>query len=526
MREQRISGTLVATSVVAWGCAGAGVLLGGTTAFWVGASLGLATVALQWTGMRRLHRKLARSISLARKQAGGDLSDHVEIGSGGDEIDELLREQEKLNTHVSGILAEVHQAQRSLLASMDAFAGRFDAIAGSVEESRSRSVSVAAAAEQSASAVHSISAAAEEMSSSMVAVAASMEEMGVSIAEVERHTREEDSLVAQTGTAASEGRSAMGRLEETSIRIEGILEAIRDISERTNLLALNASIEAARAGEAGRGFAVVATEVKDLANQTAVSVQDIHGLVGQVRQQVRQAREGIDGIDGSVGRVREISEDVVRSMSEQRSAAAEIASNTSGASRAAREVANRASEIAQGSKDVAGHIGDVDRLVGGVSDRIRQSGEDLASVRGIAGRLGTLLSGFRTSRRSIRMNDSMLTGVGPMDAQHRRLFELVDQLDKAIHEGNVRGAVDGILPELATYTVNHFAEEERMMESRRAPDLAGHKAKHRAFEAKVAETMEAIRSGRGVVTSDLVNFLLDWLSEHIGGTDRKAYRVR
>ena len=113
-----------------------------------------------------------------------------------------------------------------------------------------------------------------------------------------------------------------------------------------------------------------------------------------------------------------------------------------------------------------------------------------------------------------------------MDTQHRRLFELIDALDVSIAEGNVRTAVEEIIPELAAYAVRHFFEEEKLMEVRRTPGLDAHKAIHRAFEAKVSETMENLRSGKGVIASSLVNFLQDWLVEHIGGVDQKAYRRR
>lgn len=97
---------------------------------------------------------------------------------------------------------------------------------------------------------------------------------------------------------------AIRRLGDESGRIGEILEVINGVAGQTNLLALNASIIAAQAGEHGRGFSVVADEIKDLADRTKTSTQEIgdiiHALQNEVRQGTMAMQRCLEAVDDGV----------------------------------------------------------------------------------------------------------------------------------------------------------------------------------------------------------------------------------
>ncbi len=98
----------------------------------------------------------------------------------------------------------------------------------------------------------------------------------------------------QIRAAVDDAATKMRDLGESSKRIGNIVEVIRQISEQTSMLALNASIEAAHAGEQGRGFAVVADEVSSLARRVGQSAKDIEALIQTVKEQTAAAIQSME----------------------------------------------------------------------------------------------------------------------------------------------------------------------------------------------------------------------------------------
>ncbi|GGQ38547.1 methyl-accepting chemotaxis protein [Couchioplanes azureus] len=106
---------------------------------------------------------------------------------------------------------------------------------------------------------------------------------------------------ARKAVAEAEGGVAsVGSLRSASEEIRHAVDLINSVASQTRLLALNATIEAARAGEAGRGFSVVASEVKNLANETSSSSEEILGQVNTVQQATADAVRVLEAVTGSI----------------------------------------------------------------------------------------------------------------------------------------------------------------------------------------------------------------------------------
>ncbi|MCE7729327.1 methyl-accepting chemotaxis protein [Vibrio campbellii] len=134
-----------------------------------------------------------------------------------------------------------------------------------------------------------------QMTSSIGEVAGSASSVSVSAAEANQGCQQELQRITKTVHTVSglveqvdEGNHNVVQLAEQVREISTLLDVIRGVADQTNLLALNAAIEAARAGESGRGFAVVAEEVRNLAQRTQVSTEQIEEMVHKVNQQAEQ----------------------------------------------------------------------------------------------------------------------------------------------------------------------------------------------------------------------------------------------
>jgi hemerythrin len=128
-------------------------------------------------------------------------------------------------------------------------------------------------------------------------------------------------------------------------------------------------------------------------------------------------------------------------------------------------------------------------------------------------------------------DDSYSVEVPNADHQHRRLFDLINQLHEAMADDEWEVTVDSAVEELGTiaavlgelvqYTLHHFSTEESYMLEYAYPAYASHKAAHEHFVQRVCTFQRGFEEGRALCSIELIRFLKDWLENHIRTLDKQ-----
>ncbi|AXA66106.1 chemotaxis protein [Pseudomonas oryzihabitans] len=267
----------------------------------------LLALGIAWSLTRTIVGRLAQTVAVARTIAAGQLDSPIPAG-GRDELGQLLTAFAQMQDKLRGMIQGIKQGTDHLVAA---------------------SHSISANSQQ-------LSAAAQEQSSAASSMAATVEELTVSINHVSDNAGEAHDLSSQSGRLAQDGgqtiqasvdsmrsiagtvqssATRIGELGEHSERVSSIVSVIKGIADQTNLLALNAAIEAARAGEQGRGFAVVADEVRQLAQRTTNSTQEIAAMIEKIQAATQAAMSdmevGVRQVNGGVDLANQAGEAVV-----------------------------------------------------------------------------------------------------------------------------------------------------------------------------------------------------------------------
>ncbi len=260
-------------------------------------SLAVAIFAAGLCGLlllRTIMAPMRRIVDILQTMRDGDLSKRLNL----ERKDEFNAVETGFNDMMTELTALVSQAQRS-----------------SVQVTTSVTEIAATSKQQQATAT--------ETAATTTEIGATSREIAATSKDLVRTMTEVSTAADQASVAAGSGQQGLARMEETMHSVMGaadlvnaklailnekagninqVVVTIVKVADQTNLLSLNAAIEAEKAGEYGRGFAVVATEVRRLADQTAVATYDIEQMVREIQSAVSAGVMGMDKFSEEVRR--------------------------------------------------------------------------------------------------------------------------------------------------------------------------------------------------------------------------------
>jgi hemerythrin-like metal-binding protein len=121
----------------------------------------------------------------------------------------------------------------------------------------------------------------------------------------------------------------------------------------------------------------------------------------------------------------------------------------------------------------------------------------------------------------IEWNPNLSVNVSQIDAQHKNLIKIVNDLHAAMSAGKGSEKTKEILMNLVAYTKVHFSTEEDLMNKHSYPAFLTHKKEHDDLTKQVVDFQTQYSSGRANLSIELMNFLRNWLVNHIQGIDKK-----
>ncbi|ARP82709.1 methyl-accepting chemotaxis protein [Bordetella genomosp. 8] len=244
--------------------------------------------------MRAINGPMQRIVSVLGAFGKGDLASRLDLGR----RDEFGAIETGFNRMADELTDLVGKAQRSAIQ----VATSVTQIAATSKEQQATASEVAATTTEIGATSREIAATSRDLVRTMNEVSGAADQTASLADEGHHDLARMETTMRTVMDAAGSVNAKLAVLNEKAGNINQVVTTINKVADQTNLLSLNAAIEAEKAGEYGRGFAVVATEIRRLADQTAVATFDIEQIVREIQSSVAAGVMGMDKFSEEVRR--------------------------------------------------------------------------------------------------------------------------------------------------------------------------------------------------------------------------------
>ncbi|MFC5467447.1 methyl-accepting chemotaxis protein [Cohnella suwonensis] len=316
--------------------------------------------------------RVSRILRGIRQLAQGDftgklrMSGKDEFGRMAEHLNETTLSLGSMMKATSDLAMNVGATSEELTSSAEQVSKSAETISQAIEEVASGMAEQSGQAETSSRHVQEVTLGARKIAQSASVVLGLANDVSARTEKGDQLIRQAVGQMDETSQSMTRSTQTMDKLREHSEEIGSIVEMIRRISSRTNILALNASIEASRAGEHGRGFAVVAAEIRKLAEQTGDSVRKVEEKIDSIRSEthrmtgvIASASSEVEKGSATVTESGRLFAEITSEMRLVRSQAEDVSSSVEQLSAGIEEVlrsVDNVKEIARMSTDNANHV--------------------------------------------------------------------------------------------------------------------------------------------------------------------------
>lgn len=324
-------------------------------------SLILVQFILSFSINKLLFIPLNKIIMQTKKISNGNLKGQVNLNRD-DEIGDLEEAINKMTVILNKIIAGIHEMGKEVLVTSKTLSNSNQQTSASIEEISATTRNFTNKIKES-----------NQLTQEMAGKTTSVTELAEDGLEKMRSTKRE---IEATLSNSEEATEVIEGLEGISYEIQDITTVISDIAEQTNLLALNASIEAAREkgsstdGQSGQGFAVVAQEIRELAERTQNSTNNIketiEKLINQTMQAVNIIQENNDQIKNRVQNINQtevLFQNIVNQIDELNDCVQQVATSSSNILNSSQEISEATEEQNQAIQQVSSSSRELNEMV-------------------------------------------------------------------------------------------------------------------------------------------------------------------